>query len=74
MPTAMKKSTIASLIATMTALTVPDSLVPRTSNAVIKKMMAAAGKFAMPGVASQWLCCHACGMFHPKSVCRMKVK
>ncbi len=46
----MKKSTMASLIATITALTEPDSCVPRTSSAVIKKMMPAAGRFAIPGV------------------------
>ncbi len=63
-PMTMKNSTTSTLIVTMTALTVPDSRVPRTSSAVIKKMIAAAGKFAMPGSRqSQWLCCHACGMF-----------
>ena len=59
----IKKMTTATLIATMTALTVPDSFVPRTSSAVMSKMIAAAGKLAIPGVMSQWLCCQTCGMF-----------
>ena len=37
-------------------------------------MIAAAGRLAIPGVASQWLCCQACGIFQLNSVCKMNVK
>ena len=70
----IKKSTTATLTTTITALTVLDSLVPRISSAVSSRIIAAAGRLAIPGVGSQWLCCHTCGMFQLKSERRMNVK
>ena len=76
-PTAMKNSTMATLIATITLFTLLLSLVPRMRSAVSSRIMPAAGRLAMPVGWPGWLkgeAVRAVGSVIPKVLLKKSVK